>query len=201
MTQELHEIGELVELSRLIYHDDKRAIDALRKRLSADADQDQLGALVADEHYVVQVNWDSPDYAMIVSDVRKLRQCSGLSVNWTELRKLAVWLDKQERQAGDYWSVSFVKILTSALARHGLEVLLIRDDGDPDWAAMAFPSRESARRVGELLSHDGTVDTRWTIASEADWDSPKAVVKKIQRRLAAIIDTAKNANVQQTRSR
>lgn len=137
---------------------------------------------------MVEVNWDSPDYAMIVSDIRKLRQGSWFSVNWAELEKLAVWLEKQERQAGEYWSISFVKILGSALGRHGLEVLLIRDGEDPDWAALAFPSHENAHRAGDLLLLDGSVEVRWTMVSEADWDSPKAVTREIQRRLAAIVN-------------
>jgi hypothetical protein len=179
---------EEFELARLVYHDDKRAINAFRKRLSDDADQDQLGALVADQHYVVQLNWDSPDYATILSDIRKLKQCSGLAVNWKELRKLAVWLGEQEREAGDYWSISFVKMVASVLGRHGLDVLLIRDGDDPDWAAMAFPSDRNARRAGDLLSLDDSVDVRWTMASEAGWDSPKAVTREIQRRLATRVD-------------
>lgn len=174
------------ELARLVYHDDKRAINALHKRLSDDADQDQLGALIADEHYVVQLSWDSPDYATLLSDIRKLKQCSKLAIDWSDLRKLVAWLEEQEREAGDYWSVSFVKMVASALGRHGLEVLLIRDGEDPDWAAMAFPSRENARRAGDLLLLDSSVE--WTLASEADWDSPKAVAKEIQRRLATRVD-------------
>lgn len=176
------------ELVRLVYHNDKRAINAFRKRLSDDADQDELGALVADKHYVIQVDWNSPDYATILSDIRKLKQYSGLAVNWRELRKLAVWLEEQEREAGDYWSISFVKMVASALGRHGLEVLLIRDGDDPDWAALVFPSCKNARRVGRLLLLDSSVDVRWTMAPEADWDSPKAVVKEIKRRLAASVN-------------
>ena len=100
-----------------------------------------------------------------------------------------VWLDEQERQAGDYWSISFVKMVGSVLAHHGLEVLLIRDGEDPDWAGLAFPSREHARRTGDLLLLDDSVDVRWTMASEADWDSPKAVTREIQRRLAEIVNS------------
>ena len=180
-------VYEQDELARLVYHNDKRSINAFRKRLSDDADQDQLGALVADQHYVVQSDWDSPDYATILSDIRKLKQCSGLAVNWTGLRKLAVWLDEQERQTGEYWLVSFVKMLASALSHHGLEVLLVRDGEDPGWAALAFPSQENARRVGDLLLLDSSVDVGWTLASEADCDSPKAVTKEIRRRLAEIV--------------
>ena len=178
---------EEFDLARLVYHDDKRSINAFRKRLSDDADQDQLEALVTDQHYVVQLNWDSPDYASILSDIRKLKQCTRLAVNWKELRKLVVWLDEQERQAGDYWSVSFVKMVGSVLGHHDLEVLLIRDGVDPDWAALAFPSQENARRAGDLLLLDRSVDVEWILASEADWDSPKAVTKEIQRRLAEIV--------------
>ena len=178
-------VYEQDELARLVYHNDKRAINAFRKRLSDDADQDQLGALVADQHYVVQLDWNSPDYIAILSDIRKLKQCSGLALNWKDLRKLAVWLGEQERQAGDYWSISFMKMVASALERHGLEVLLIRDGVDPDWAAMAFPSRENARRTGDLFLLDDSVDVEWVMASEADWDSPVAVTREIRRRLAA----------------
>jgi hypothetical protein len=180
---------EHVELARLVYHGDKRAINAFGKRLSDEADQDQLGALVADQHYVVQLNWNGPDYPAILSDIRKLKQCSELAVNWTGLRTLAVWLDEQERQAGDYWSISFVKVVGAVLGNHDLEVLLIRDGDDPDWAAMAFPLRENARRTGDLLLLDDSVDVRWTMASEADWDSPKAVAEEIQRRLSEIANS------------
>ena len=188
MKQESRECDE-DEPARLVYHNDKRAIRAFRKRLSDDADQDELGALVADQHYVVQLNWDSPDYATILSDIRKLKQCSGLAVNWKELRKLAVWLGEQEREAGDYWSISFVKMVASVLGHHGLEVLFIRDGDDPDWAAMAFPSDQNARRAGDLLLLDDSVDVRWTMASEAGWDSPKAVRREIRRRLAEIVNS------------
>ena len=190
MKQQSDNFNERDELARLVYHDDKRAINAFHKRLSDDADRDQLGALVANEHYVVQLNWDSPDYAAILSDIRKLKQCSGLAVNWKELRKLAVWLGEQEREAGDYWSISFVKMVASVLGRHGLEVLFIRDGVDPDWAAMAFPSRENAPRTGDLLLLDDSVDVEWVMASEADWDSPEAVTREIRRRLAASADPA-----------
>ena len=186
MKQEFNERGAC-ELARLVYHNDKRAISAFRKRLADDADQDLLGALVADQHYVVQLDWDSPDYATILTDIRKLKQCSGRAVNWKELRKLVVWLGEQERQADDYWSLSFVKMMASALGRHSLEVLLIRDGEDPDWAAMAFPLYENARRAGDLLLLDDSVNVRWTMASEVGWDSPKAVAKEIQRRMAGIV--------------
>lgn len=187
MKQQPDKCDEHDELARLAYHNDKRAINAFRKRLSDDADQDQVGALVADLHYVVQLNWNGPDYPAILTNIRKLKQWSGLAVNWTGLRKLAVWLAEQERQAGDYWSISFVKMAGSVLGHHDLEVLLIRDGVDPDWAALAFPSQENARRVGDLLLLDSSVDVEWILASEADWDSPKAVTKEIRRRLAEIV--------------
>lgn len=193
MKQESNEF-DIDEPARLIYHDDKRAINAFRKRLSADPDQDQLGALVADKHYVVQLNWNSPDYAMIVSDIRRLRQCSGFSINWTGLRKLAVWLEEQEKEAGDYWSISFVKILALALGSHVLDVLLIFDGVDPGWVALTLPVRENTRRLGKLLGR--SLDAEWIVASTARWDAPKAVTREIRRRLAAIVDTTKDVDVQ-----
>lgn len=179
---------KLGELAQLSYHNDKRAINAFCKRLSNSPDQDELNALVADKHYVVEVNWNSPDYAVIVADVRKLRQCTGLSVNWTGLRKLAVWLDNQERQADEYWSVSFVKVLALTLGSHGLEVLLIFDGVDPAWAALVLPSRENTRRLGKLLG--SSLDAEWIVASTAHWDAPKAITKEIRHRLAAVAKTA-----------
>lgn len=94
---------EHVDLARLVYHIDKRAINAFHERFSDAFDQDQLGALDADQHYVVQLNWNGPDYPAILSDISKLKQCSGLAANWKGLRKLAIWLDEQEREACDYW--------------------------------------------------------------------------------------------------
>lgn len=126
-------------LARLAYHNDKRAINAFRKRLSEDADQDAFDALAADQRYMVHIDWGSPDYASIVSDIRKLKQCSGLSINWSGLKRLALWLDQQERKAGNYWSISFVKLVAAALDRHSLDVLLIRDLSDPNWAVLAVP--------------------------------------------------------------
>lgn len=135
------------ELARLVYHNDKRSINAFRKRLSDDSDQDAFDALAADEHYMLHIDWNGPEYISIVSDVRKLEQCSGLAVKWSKLKKLALWLGEQERDAGDYWSISFVKVVASILGHHGLDVLLIRDSSDPGWAALAVPPRgHTARR-------------------------------------------------------
>ena len=179
-------VYEQDELARLVYHNDKRSINAFRKRLFDDADQDQLGALVADQHYLVQLDWDSPDYATILSDIRKLKQCSRLAVNWKELRKLVVWLDEQERQASEYWSVSFVKMMALALGSYGLDVLLIFDGVDPSWAALTLPGRENTRRLGKLFG--GSLDAEWIVASAARWDAPKAVTKEIRCRLAASVN-------------
>lgn len=195
----LADFEEHFELAQLLYHGDKDAINACRKRLSADPDQDQLRPLIADKHYVVQLDWNSPDYAAIVSGVRKLRQCSGLSIKWTGLRKLAVWLEEQEREAGDYWSISFAKMLALALGSHGLDVLLIFDGVDPSWAALALPGHENTRRLGKLLG--SSLDAEWVIASKARWDAPKAVTREIRRRLAAIVDTTKGEDVQRSRIR
>lgn len=188
MEQDRHKGDDHDELARQIYHDDKRAINAFRKRLSADPDQDHLGALVADERYVVHLSWDSPDYTTIISGVRKLRQCAGFPTKWVELRKLAVWLEEQEKEAGDYWSISFVKILASALGSYDLDVLLIFDGVDPSWAALTLPAREKTRRLGKLLG--SSLDAEWIVASTAHWDAPKAITKEIRRRLAAIAKTA-----------
>src|SRR6185437_12656743 len=143
--------GEHEELARLVYHNDKRAINAFRKRLSEDVDQDAFDALAADGHYMLHIDWNGPDYVSIVSDVRKLKQCSGLAVKWNDLKKLALWLGEQEREAGDYWSISFFKMVTSILGRYGLDVLLIRDSADPGWAALAVLQHGSTRRVEKLF--------------------------------------------------
>lgn len=190
---------EHFELAQLLYHGDKDAINACRMRLSADPDQDQLGPLIADKYYVVQLDWNSPDYAAIVSGARKLRQCSGLSIKWTGLRKLAAWLEEQEREAGDYWSISFLKMLALALGSYDLDVLLIFDGVDPDWAALTLPARENTRRLGKLLG--SSLDAEWIIASTARWDAPEAITRGIRRRLAAVVGTTRDVDVQGSRIR
>lgn len=175
------------ELARLVYHNDKRSINAFRKRLSDDSDQDAFDALAADEHYMLHIDWNGPEYISIVSDVRKLEQCSGLAVKWSKLKKLALWLGEQERDAGDYWSISFVKVVASILGHHGLDVLLIRDSSDPGWAALAVLHHEGTPRVEKLFGRlFDDLDITWSVASKEDWDSPEDVTKEIRRRLAAI---------------
>ncbi|MES2403085.1 MAG: hypothetical protein V4567_01965 [Pseudomonadota bacterium] len=187
MKQELHDHDGYDELTRLVYHDDKRAVNSFCKRLSDDTDQDAFDALAADGRYMLHIDWNGTDYVSIVSDVRKLKQCSGLAVKWNDLKKLALWLGDQEREAGDYWSISFVKIVASVLANHGLDVLLIRDSSDPDWIALAALQHESTHLVEKLFSRlFDDLDITWGVASKDDWDSPEDVAKEIRRRLAAI---------------
>lgn len=180
-------LDEHNDLAQLVYHNDKRAVSAFHKRLSEDADRDAFDALAADHHYMVHIDWRSPDYASIVSDIRKLKQCSGLAINWNELKKLTLWLDQQEREAGDYWSVSFVKMVASVLGRHGIAVLLVRDTSDPDWAAITVFPRDGTRLVKKLFGRlFGELDITWCIASTVGWDAPAGIRKEIQRRSAEI---------------
>jgi len=185
MKQEEHD--GYSEVGRLVYHNDKRAINAFRKRLSDDSDQDKFDALAADGHYMLHIDWNGPDYVSIVSSIRKLKQCSGLAVKWNDLKKLALWLGEQEREAGDYWSISFLKMVASILGRYGLDVLLFRDSADPGWAALAVLQHGSTRRAEKLFDRlFGKLDITWGVASKDDWDSPEDVAKEIRRRLAAI---------------
>ena len=182
-----HEPHGYDELARLIYCDDKRAISAFRKRLSDDPDQDAFDALAADAHYMLHIDWSSPDYVATASDTRKLKLCSGPAVNWNELKKLALWIDEQEREADDYWSISFVKVVALALGRRGLDVLLIRDSSDPDWAAMTLFPRESTHSVKKLFDRlFSGLEITWCLASAAQWDCPEDVRNEIQRRLAMV---------------
>lgn len=136
---------------------------------------------------MLHMNWSAPDYAVIVPQIRRLKQCAGLAVNWHRLKKLALWLGEQERKAGEYWSISFVKVVASALGRHGLDVLLIRDSSDPDWAAMMLLSRESTRPVKKLFDQlFSELDITWCLASTVGWDSPVDVRDEIHRRLAVV---------------
>lgn len=176
------------ELARLVYRNDKRAISAFRKRLFDNADQDAFDALAADEHYMVHIDWNGPDYVSIVSDVRKLKQCSRLAAKWNDLKELALWLGEQEREAGDYWSISFVKMMASILDRYRLDVLLIRDSSDPDWAALAVLQHGSTRRVEKLFDRlFDELGITCGVVSKADWDLPEGVTKEIRRQLAAIV--------------
>lgn len=191
MKHELRDREGRDELAQLFYHNDKRAIDAFHKRRSADAEeeeQDVYDVLAAEQRYMLHMDWNSPEYASLVSGIQRLKPCSGLPINWAGLKKLAVWLYGQERKAGEYWSISFVKMMASILGRHNLQVLLFRDSADPDWAAMTLLPRESARlvrkRFGRLL---GELGITWCVASAVGWDSPVDVRKEIQRRLAAIV--------------
>ena len=182
-----HEPHGYDELARLIYCGDKRAISAFRKRLSEDSDQDAFDALASDARYTLHIDWSSPDYVSVVSDIRKLKPCSVLAVNWHQLKKLSLWLDEQERKAGEYWSISFVKVVASALGCHGLEVLLIRDSSDPDWAAMTLFPCESTRSMKKLFDRSfSKLDATWCLASAAEWDCPADVRNEIRQRMAVI---------------
>ena len=157
-------------------------------RAWSDGDQDAFDAIAADGRYILHIDWNAPDYTSIVSSIRKLKQCSGLAINWKALKKLALWLDEQERMAGEYWSISFVKMVALVLGRYGIEVFLIRDSSDSDWAAITLLPRGNIHLVKKLFRRlFGDLGITWCVASAVGWDSPGEVRKELQRRLVSIV--------------